>query len=234
MQIIPEQISLLRQRENELLKKYAEYKEYIKNREVVGCEETSISQIGDSIIESQYQRDITELKEIRNVLETADYVTERPTDKIGIGTKFIIRFTGEDETNAVMLTDFSSAMTNICKLISTKSPVGAAVLGKKAGDDFRAVIVDNNNQVRGISTGTIENIEKDPSAYLHFIREKDFHLRRSKKDIADYKLIQNLSDEEKQTKLDERFTITASQRGILLIEKERLERQKNPDVDYIM
>lgn len=227
MQLIPEQISILRKREKDLLGKYADYKDYLKDREIIGSEATSISQVGDSIIETQYQRDLNELREIRKILETADYVTERPLDKIGIGTKFVIRFTGDTETNALMLTDFSSAVTGLYKLISTASPVGKAVMGKQAGEEFQTVIIDDRNRTRRVSTGTIESIEISPAAYLHFIREKEFRLRRSKKDKADVKEIKQLPSTEQQAKIEERFAITESQRSLLFLEKERLEREPN-------
>lgn len=221
MKIIPEQISVLREKEVELTRKYEEYKEYLKNRETIGCEETTISQVGDSVIEGQYQRDIDELNEIRKILTTADYVTERPTDQIGIGTKFVIKFTGDKSTHTITLTEYSSALTGLYKFISTASPVGTAVFGKQAGEEFKAIIEGDHSRPRRVSTGTIESIETDQDAYLHFIREKKFHNRRSKQDKEEYQAIKELPEDEQQAKLEERFAITESQRNLLLVEKER-------------
>lgn len=226
MQIIPEQISILRQREQELLQRYSDYKEYVQNREMTGCEETSISQVGDAIIEAQYQRELEELKEVRDLLQKEDYLTERTYDQVGIGTKFFIKFADEEESCAAILTDAAYGLNCLYQYISTKSPVGEAIAGKKAGDPFQAVITDERSQSRIISEGIIESIVTDPAAYTHFIREKDFRYRRSKLDKDTYKEIQTLPAAEKEAKLAERFAITESQREILLIERERLLNRK--------
>lgn len=226
MQIIPEQISLLRQREQELIQKYLEYKDYIQNREITGCEETAISQIGDIIIEGQYQRDLEELREVRALLQKEDYVSERHLDQIGIGTKFIIRFTNEEESCTAILADASYGLNHLYQYISSKSPVGKSIVGKKIGESFQAVTTDEHGQLRVISEGIVEDIITNPKAYTHFIREKDFRYRRSKLDKEIYKKVQTLPAKEKAVRLAERFAITESQREILLIEKERLLNRK--------
>ena len=224
--LIPEQISILRKREQELLKVYEDYKDYLKSRETICSEGVSISQVGDHITEMQYQQDLTELDDVRDVLRRATYVTQRPIEEVGIGTKFILRFDGDDETNSVILTDCSYGMSKLYHLISKDSPVGAAVIGKKSQEPFSATVIDQRNNSKHTITGVVENIIADPNEYTHFIREKVNSCRICRAAKDERQRINALPLEEQVIANQERTSITPSQLELLLLEKERLTSQR--------
>lgn len=216
MKLIPEQISYLRKRQAELKKSIAGYKDYLTSRDITSSDYSARAVIGDSVIDEQYQRENTSYNEITSILTTAEYVTERDTDSVQIGTKFIIGYPNMSDTKAVILTDAMFTLMTNRDFVSCSGPVGKSVLGKKEGETIQYSL-PGTSRVGNRVVAIVKEIKKDPKEYLHFIREKEFKNRMSKTERRRRRehpeSVQRIQD------------ITESQKLLLLIEKERLERK---------
>ena len=227
MKIIPEQISQLRQERLKLKTSLAGYSDYLRSKEKTSSEISSCGIIGDSLIDSQFHRELDSSDTVTSLLTNSEYVRVRPTDEVGIGSKCVLRFKDDDETSTITLTEFLYGLSHERRFVSISSPIGKAIIGKKVGEEFKATVVEGKppKVVRTIE-GTIEEIKSEKEEYLHFIRERELTDRKSsaaKKELKELRA--STSDEAAQT-LQGYQTITESQRYLLLIEQEQLSRHK--------
>lgn len=226
MILIPEQISYLREELNKLLNKQKYDKNYMEERirEFTIDEYSRTSNINNNIYyesDENYKR----IKEIYKIFSESTYLFDRTYDYISVGTKFEIAFDDSSEVEKYILVDEAFGCDNNFNCISSQSPIGKEILGKREGESFSSII--NGKQIRG----KILKIEKDSKKYMHFIREKDFDLRKCKeykKRLKYLKYNMHLSSE-LENEYNTHLNLTASQHDILLLEKERLEKLNKKD-----
>lgn len=74
--------------------------------------------------------------ELEKILETAELIEKRDTDKVGLGTTVIIRYLDEDDddTEEYRIVGSKEADPSNNK-ISNESPLAQAIMGAKAGDE---------------------------------------------------------------------------------------------------
>ena len=74
--------------------------------------------------------------ELEKILETAEIIEKRDTDKVGLGTTVTIRYLDEDEddTEEYKIVGSKEADPSNNK-ISNESPLAQAIMGAKAGDE---------------------------------------------------------------------------------------------------
>jgi transcription elongation factor GreA len=74
--------------------------------------------------------------ELEKILETAEIIEKRDTDKVGLGTTVTIRYLDEDddETEEYRIVGSKEADPSNNK-ISNESPLAQAIMGAKAGDE---------------------------------------------------------------------------------------------------
>ena len=74
--------------------------------------------------------------ELEKILETAEIIEKRDTDKVGLGTTVVLRFLDEDddETEEYKIVGSKEADPSKNK-ISNESPIAKAILGAMAGDE---------------------------------------------------------------------------------------------------
>ena len=74
--------------------------------------------------------------ELEKILETAEIIEKRDTDKVGLGTTVVLRYLDEDddETEEYRIVGSKEADPSNNK-ISNESPLAAAIMGAKAGDE---------------------------------------------------------------------------------------------------
>ena len=74
--------------------------------------------------------------ELEKILETAELIEKKDTDKVGLGTTVVIRYLDEDddETEEYRIVGSKEADPSNNK-ISNESPLAQAIMGAKAGDE---------------------------------------------------------------------------------------------------
>ncbi len=218
MKLIPEQLSALRARKEELRRELNGYREYLSHKEIVSGDRTSMAYIGDSLTDEQYQRDRTNYLETCDILEQSDCVTVRTFDSVQIGTKFIVELAGGLMADEVlMLTDSISGIPKGEGWVSCVSPLGSSVLGKKVGENFSYLLPGREKRKM---TGVVQDIITDPKSYLHFIKDTPSKNRTA---TALRGVLSRLKTEfpEEYAKFQ---TVTHSQKQLLSLEKDRVER----------
>lgn len=224
MKLIPEQISYLRKQQTELKQSIAGYQDYLGQRETTSSDYSSRALIGDTLIDEQYQRTQTSYREVTSLLERSEYITKRDTDRVQIGTKFIVEFTGMPSTNAVILTDGMFSLMGDRTFVSSSSPLGKSVLGKQEGDKIQYTL-PGTSRIGNRVVGTIKEIKKLPSDYLQFIRNKELKNRMAWNVRKELRELNASEQEEDKEEYARRHELTESQRQLLLIDKEMTERQ---------
>ena len=105
MKLIPEEISYLREQIRRLKESQETYYEYMKSREFKTSNGPELQVIGDTLTEESYQRDFANYRCIIETLINSEYVKIAPTDKIGIGTKFVVEYMEDDDIDHIVLTE---------------------------------------------------------------------------------------------------------------------------------
>ena len=246
MKLIPEQIKYLREREKELSERREKYLKYCTNRDGVCIDNVGMPHFADYQADAEYYRDYNELKTIRSVLNSGEFLVDRDFDKIDIGTAFTVRFDDTDELDRVLLVDSSNLGFSI-NFVSVDSDFGNAVFGKEPGDNVSYVVKATG---RTISL-KIEDIDKIHEHYEHFIKEKPIASRISssekrklsqlkKNNINEYEKRHMLSDsqislvKEELNKLDRDLDNSSStKRRFLMDVLEKNKRAKSPNDDSI-
>ena len=74
--------------------------------------------------------------ELEKVLETAEIIEKRDTDKVGLGTTVVLRYLDEDDDDTEEYKIVGSKEADPSKnKISNESPLAQAIWGAKAGDE---------------------------------------------------------------------------------------------------
>ena len=92
---------------------------------------------------------MTEIARIEDTIRFADIVDEKELsgNKINIGFKVKLLFMDDDETEEYTLTGTRANTDDITK-ISNESPIGAAIMGKQAGDIVEVVSPSGSYSVK--------------------------------------------------------------------------------------
>lgn len=112
----------------------------------------------------------------KDLLYKSEFLKERITDYIDIGTKFTIKLFGQKEKDVFLVhedLDYSNE-ENKNIFLSKSSDLGSLVVGKKEGDLVERVLENGNK----IVIGTIDKIQKD--GYLELIRTRKKYTRESR------------------------------------------------------
>ena len=228
MLLIPEQISYLREKRESILASLETYKEYLQNKEVVSSDHSPRAYIGDSLTDEQFHRERQNLHEVQEALENSEYLKERNFDQVSIGTKFIIKFDGLEETESIILTDSLFGLAINGGFISITSPLGKNVIGKRPGQQFAYSIQTGSRPYdKRVVSGMILEIKKDPKEYVHFITERPKSQRMSK---PEKRKLHSLLSDESETAREEMAsyqTITPSQEYMLRLEAARLTGKRD-------
>ena len=229
MKLILEQLSDLRKRALSLKESLADYSDYLTAREITSSDASPRGLVGDSHIESQFQMDLNTYAELLNLLTNAEYITARSAETIEIGTKFIVKFTNDNQHTAAYLVEKPLVLGLNKKFVSIDSPLGKSVFSKSEKDNFQYTMPAISSMERQRITGTIEKIVTEPKEYTHFIREKDKKHRISESSEKELRRLRYSKSEEDRREYARRNTLTPSQIFLLRIEKARLE--KSPGLD---
>lgn len=225
MKLVPEQISQLRKEVATSKQNLTGYSDYLASKDITSSDYSARALVGDSFTDQQFHMEQDHYREVLDLLVNSDYVKNRSTDKIDIGTKFVIRYADDDETKAIILTECVFGLSHLTNFISIESPIGKAVVGKKQGEAFRAeVITGKTPRDRRYINGTIEEIVTDPKEYLRFIRDTELKNRICKAAKRDRKYFIQATSKEDKDEYQKRQEITKSQKTLLITEKERLSR----------
>lgn len=158
MKLIPEQVGYLRKEIQKLQKEIQTYDQYYSERDKeVGTKDTCMAFCGDTITEHQITENHKTLRKYESLLTSTDYIRKPDTDTIGIGTKFTIKFDGDEMTENYILVDALVGNHMVDESITTESPLGKSIIGKKEGETFSYTVETNNMKI----TGKITAIKKD-------------------------------------------------------------------------
>lgn len=232
MILTTEQISQLRTAKRRIEKQLNIYQNYFDAREIEFCDGNVGKRVGDPLTEEQYQRNLSEYEQVIEILSKAKYQTDRSTDVIGIGTKFVIKFDNYDKTKTVILTDYTPGLSNSIGFVSKNSPLGENVIGKKINDEFEYIVAaGKESRDRRKISGTIVDIKSEPKEYLHYIREKNKAQRTSKPAQRELHNLRTSTTPEAQREYQKRQEITNSQKELLLLEIDRLLKHGSTAAD---
>ena len=196
MKLIPEQIINLRKKlinQDNFI--YKEYIDDIKNNKADDMFKIAYH---DYSTENMMNLSKTRINDADKLLKNSECIEERNIDSIDIGTRFIIYDEEFDETEEYTLVETLEGLTTLNGFVSTSSPMGSAVLGKKENE-----IVEYEGPVGKIKL-KVESIESNPDNYIKPLRNNSNY---SIEEIEDYQ------------------EITPSQRYLLYLELSKLEKQ---------
>jgi len=195
MRIIPEQVKYLREEIKKLREQLESYDQYYLERDrEVGTQETCMVFCGDSITEHQIAKNYKTLKTYEKFLLIGDYVRKPETDKIGIGTKFSLKFDGENIEENYTLVEVLVGKHMFNEAITVESPIGKSIIGKKEGETFTYKI--GGNEIKGIIT-KIETNEKAYPSYIRYINKEIqktsevVKITESQKELLETELVKN-------------------------------------------
>ena len=232
MKVTLEQISEIRRELKNAKRSLATYNDYLGQKEKTSTDYSGCGLIGDSVIDAQYHKERDDLEKLYYILTNAEYVTDRQTDEIGIGTKFFMRFNDDTETKALILTEFVQGISYGSNFVSIESPLGQAVIGKKTGEGFSyQVVVGNGPRDRYNISGQIEGIVTEPKDYLQFISSRPLKNRISKEAKRERHELLTANTEEAQEENARRHEITDSQVQLLFLEKQKVGKHSRDKKD---
>lgn len=174
MRLIAEQVKLLRERREALLKKREDIKAYYKNRDVrQGIEDIGGYQCFDynnEVLISGYRKELADIEEL---LRESEFIAKRDTDKIDVGTGFSYEFEGEKDY-AILIEGYVPALPSVI-LTSLDSDFGKAVLGHKEGDEV-TYRVKSTGRVLSVKIGELDKIK---SNYVNFLTSFELSDRKA-------------------------------------------------------
>lgn len=223
MILIPEQVKFLREAISELERSKKCFEDYLSNRDNARCIEDIEINVTDSMTEYKFSQQQEQLREYRELLAHSDYVKKLPKDKVEIGTRFRVRFDDSNQSDEFVLTDSIVGCDVANGSVTTNSPLGKSVIGKKEGEHFSYFLNEGGKKFSGV----IEEIHTDEKFYLSFIRNKKFSARiaeSAEKEIRELKE-KHLIGKDVNGDYLARLAITESQVKLLDEEVERLNYQ---------
>ena len=119
--------------EKELKKRIAE-RETIKEKIATARAFGDLSENEDySAARGEQKLNETRISEIEEILKNVKIITNRGHDKVGIGAKVTVSLSGKKFTYSIVGPVEANPLEG---KVSDQSPIGKALLGKRAGDDY--------------------------------------------------------------------------------------------------
>ena len=147
------EIEYLSQEKFDEFQKELDYLKKTRRREIAENLEYAKS-LGDLSENAEYQeaREIqanTEdrIARLENILKTAQIISGKKTDMVSIGSVITVERLRDKQESVYTIVGSEEADITHAK-ISTKSPFGAAVLGKKKGEKFSFTTPDGSNEYK--------------------------------------------------------------------------------------
>lgn len=220
MKLIPEEISYLRKEARRLKERQDAYYEYMKTREIKSSHGPELQPIGDVLTEDAFQREIQNYRSAVEALTNAEYITHPSTEKIEVGTKFIVSYDSDEDEDLLVLTESGLGFLPSDMFVTVDSPLGQSIQGKKAGETFEFSLKDDIriSLPRRSIKGEIKEIKTDRSLYTQFIRSK-------KKSHRISKALSRINEETITSDDSRNLEITESQKELLEIELKRLTKK---------
>ena len=135
--MIKKSISLTAEGKKELEK---ELEELIKNRPVISEKIATARAFGDlseneeySSARNEQKMAETRIQEIQDILKSAKIIKASKRDSVGLGSTVVLDMGGREVTYTLVGATEANPLEG---KISNESPIGKAILGKKAGDTF--------------------------------------------------------------------------------------------------
>ena len=165
MKLIPEQLTKIEEKIVELNKSLQTYESYITERNSESIQDQLGYRVGDTITEFGLQSERKQLDDLKKIIEKAEIVDTLSTDSIGIGTYFKVSFFDDEPDEFTLVEDLVGL--NSSNFISSNSPFGKSIYGKKVGEKFSYTVKTSTNNSQEIS-GRITSIgrEKDSKANI--------------------------------------------------------------------
>ena len=135
--MIKKSISLTAEGKKELEK---ELEELIKNRPAISEKIATARAFGDlseneeySSARNEQKMAETRIQEIQDILKSAKIIKASKRDSVGLGSTVVLDMGGREVTYTLVGATEANPLEG---KISNESPIGKAILGKKAGDSF--------------------------------------------------------------------------------------------------
>ncbi len=162
--LIPEQISILRKKRDELLERLVEPTKNFDFRNIESMKETI-----KKIDYNESMQIMKAWKKINDIITHNDFVKSTTFDSVSIGTKFLVQLNNRNKSMVIKnLTCIDNHFTikSMKDTVTVNSPMGCEILNKKEGDTFSY----KNGSSEKIY-GQILSIIKDPNMYISFLRK---------------------------------------------------------------
>ncbi len=234
MKLVAEQVKNICEeikKEEEYLKERKAYLEKI-NEELMDAE-TRLRNGNDTATIDNFNMQKKKLEEYKKVLATSELIKKVSTDQIGIGTKFSLKFSDNDEIEHFILLEdpIGTKVSSPEEHITVKSPIGKMLLGKKVNDTIEYSAEPSSNEKIEI---TIVDIKTNPEEYPQYIHSQPAQDRICRKEKLQKRQLakQAKLDPQKKEQQDQSYAITESQEMILRLEALRLINSlRSPDCD---
>ncbi|MBQ7202207.1 transcription elongation factor GreA [Candidatus Saccharibacteria bacterium] len=135
--MIKKSISITAEGKKELEK---ELEELIKNRPAISEKIATARAFGDlseneeySSARNEQKMAETRIQEIQDILKSAKIIKASKRDSVGLGSTVVLDMSGREVTYTLVGATEANPLEG---KISNESPIGKAILGKKAGDSF--------------------------------------------------------------------------------------------------
>lgn len=219
MNLIPEQVLYLRNEINKLKSSIRDYEGYFTNKNSYDFEDRANSFFSDCITESQFSSTKKKIIEYENLLMSSEYIMKPTLDKIGIGTKFSVKFDDALEEENFILVDALVGTALAEEAISVSSPLGESLNGKAKGEVFYYEV--NGNTISGV----VKDINTNREDYVSYIRSRKLKNRHCSDYLKkEHDLKQKMdNDAQARKEYESLYEITVSQYELLEIQKKRFE-----------
>lgn len=177
MKLIPEQIKIIEQE----IEKEKQIRKELQDQDFRSAHTSGDGESNDPNTEEKeaLARSNYKIRKYHTVLANAERVQTIEVDKIGLGTKFLLKFEDEEEAEYYTLVDDKIGYNGDLEYISTNSILGKTIQGKKAGEDFSYIV--NLDKKENLVKGTVAAIITDKTQYINYIRSKPYSSIRTKK-----------------------------------------------------
>lgn len=140
MKLLPEQVAKMRETLEQLKVQYQEtVEEKSSNARNAHIGTDGFDDINTSVSAYEVQDIIEKMKKLDEIIKSATIIEICDSETIQIGSKFTatINFDGKDKTQDYILCEMYETIDDeAVTIITDKSPLGKAVLGKKENDSF--------------------------------------------------------------------------------------------------
>ena len=166
MKLTLEQEENIKEKITILEEKIKNYENYMIQKNTESIEDTNgLRYNRDDSVETSYSLITNQLKEYKEALEIAEIIKIPSTDRIDVGTKFVVNFSDSNELELLTLVENGFGINMCGKYVSISSPLGKNLIGKTTGDTF-------NYKMDNIISGKIIEIIKNYEDYIQGTNNK--------------------------------------------------------------